>query len=360
MLRRATHRILGNAAAAFDRAATLAAAATSSRARRRSAAESLGHAERVSALGALASAIDGVSGAGFFREPRRIDVAERRIRAVGDVDVRDLSWPTEHQVVMPDVAARYHRRGNDVAGARAFLHDEPRPVAICIHGYMGGAFAVEERVWPVAWLGKLGLDVVLFVLPFHGVRAEPGRRGPPPFPGADPRITIEGFRHAMADLRDLAAWLHHRGHPAVGVMGMSLGGYSTALAATLEPSLSFAIPIIPLASIADFARDQGRLGDGGARTAEQHAALERVFAPISPVHRAPAIDSGRVLVVAARADRITPVSHARRLAGHFGAELDVWHGGHLLQFGRSDGFRRIGRKLGELGVTPARPRGRRR
>ena len=38
------------------------------------------------------------------------------------------------------------------------------------------------------------------------------------------------------------------------------------------------------------------------------------------------------------------------LADHFGAPLSTWHGGHLLQFGRSDGFREIGRMLNRLGV----------
>ncbi len=302
----------------------------------------------------LGAACDAAAGPGFFREPRPISVSERPVRTSNGADVRDLSWPSPHSVVMPDIASRYERRANDVAGARAFFHARPRPVAICIHGYMAGSYAVEERVWPVRWFGKLGLDVVLFVLPFHGVRADPRRRGPPPFPGADPRVTIEGFRHAMADLRDLVRWLGERGHPSVGVMGMSLGGYSTALAATVEPSLSFAIPMIPLASIADFARDQGRLGEGGARTAQQHAALERVYAPVSPLHRPRLIEARRILVVAAKADRITPVAHARRLSSHFGAQLDSWHGGHLLQFGRSDGFRTVGRKLGELGIIERR------
>lgn len=48
-------------------------------------------------------------------------------------------------------------------------------------------------------------------------------------------------------------------------MGMSLGGYSTSLLATVEPRLAFAVPIIPLASVADFALEQGQLGAAPAR-----------------------------------------------------------------------------------------------
>jgi pimeloyl-ACP methyl ester carboxylesterase len=163
-------------------------------------------------------------------------------------------------------------------------------------------------------------------------------------------MTIEGFRHAMADLRDLIRWLRERGNERVGVMGMSLGGYTTSLAATVEPELAFAVPMIPLASQADFARDQGRLGSDPRQEAREHAALERVYAPVSPLHRPLAIESQRVLVIAAEADQITPVHHARRLADHFDAPLETFAGGHLLQFGRAEAFRRVGRLLGELGV----------
>src|SRR5690606_2621728 len=150
-----------------------------------------------------------------------------------------------------ELGQRYARyTHNRVATARVFLHREPRPVAILVHGYLGGQFSVEQRVFPVEWLLRIGLDVALFVLPFHGMRGDPERRAAPPFPGSDPRMTNEGFRQAMADFRDLVHWFRERGHPSVGVMGMSLGGYTSALAATLEPELAFAIPIIPLASLA--------------------------------------------------------------------------------------------------------------
>jgi hypothetical protein len=128
-------------------------------------------------------------------------------------------------------------------------------------------------------------------------------------------------------------------------MGMSLGGYTTSLAATVEPRLHCAIPVIPLSSIADFARDQGRLGSNRTEEEREHRALDAVHHIVSPLHRSPLLDPERMLIVAAKADRITPIRHARRLGEHFGAPVETWHGGHLLQFGRSDKFRRIGRFL---------------
>lgn len=351
MLDRVARLLIGNAAAAVDRAATLAAYASSARSRRQSRAESLGHEERLQALSALAAMYPRGT-EHYFRAARAIQPSERLVRDGGDHRVVDLAWPSDEPTFVTEVDARYRRFAqNRAAAARVFLHRSPRPVAILVHGYLGGQFTVEQRVFPVEWLLRIGLDVALFVLPFHGVRGDPERRGAPPFPGSDPRMTNEGFRQAMADFRDLVGWFRDRGHPAAGVMGMSLGGYTTALAATLEPELAFAIPIIPLASLADFARDQGRLGRSAEETELQHRALDAVHEIVSPLHRKPLIAPERVLVVGARADQITPVSHARRLAHHFGARMESWPGGHLLQIGRADKFRKIGHLLDELGLT---------
>ncbi len=263
--------------------------------------------------------------------------------------VVDLAWSSDYQPFLGGMAERYDRPENRVAAARMFRGREPRPVAICVHGYLGGHYGMEERAFPVRWFYKIGLDVALFVLPFHGVRANP-RRNAPPFPGADPRMTNEGFRQAMADLSDFVQWLGHRGHSDVGILGMSLGGYTTALAATVVPDLAFGIPIIPLGSFPDIARDQGRIGSAPEQIAEQYAGLERVHRVISPLRRKPLLSPKQLLVIGAKADQITPIAHARRLATHFGAPMEAWHGGHLLQFGRAEGFRRIGRLLNELGV----------
>ena len=154
---------------------------------------------------------------------------------------------------------------------------------LLLHGYRAGQWAVEERVWPVQWLFDKGLDVALPVFPFHAVRSR--RRGAPLVPGSDPRMTNEGFRQAVLDVRTLAHHLLERGAPSVGVMGMSLGGYTAALTATVEDRLSFAVPIIPLSSIADTARDSGRLVGSIEEQRLQFEALEAAHRAVSPLSR---------------------------------------------------------------------------
>ena len=132
-------------------------------------------------------------------------------------------------------------------------------------------------------------------------------------------------------------------------MGMSLGGYVSALMATVEPRLDFAVPMIPLSSVADFAKQRGLLNGSRTDHLYQHVMLDRVYRVVSPLH-APALvpPEGR-LVLAARDDRICPISHAERLAEHFEAPLVRFAGSHLMQYGRGRGFRAVGRMLSSIG-----------
>lgn len=351
-------RVIGSAVGAVDRAVVVAMQMRGARDAAR--AERLSHDDRLRALAVVHDAYGKPElvedGARFFPTPPPIDPALRSVRRVSapPSEVLDASWPSTFEPYLADVADKYLSRvENRTARARVYLGDAPRrPAVIAIHGYMGGHFILGEAEWPVAWLLRRGLDVALPVLPFHALRAG-ARRGAPPFPSADPRLTNEGFRQAVADIVALARWLRARGAPHVGVMGMSLGGYTTSLLATVSRDIDFAMPMIPLASVADFAREQGRLG-AGEQASEQHAALERANWVVSPLARPLALPVARALVVAAEHDRITPTAHARRIADHFGCAMMTIPGGHLVQLGRSEAFRGLSRMLEREGIIEAR------
>jgi pimeloyl-ACP methyl ester carboxylesterase len=354
---------MGSAAGAVDRAATLAIQARNNVRRATFTAQSVGGAERVETLQSFVDWYPDSLGDDFFLPPRAISPVAREVPSelgfspsgmAGHVaQASDLSWASDYQPFVPAVAERYARTTENHAAAVRFLGSrEKRPVAILIHGYMAGSYQVEQRIWPMQRLVRSGYDVALFTLPFHGLRANAARRGAPEFPGSDPRFSNEGFRQVILDLRNFVRWLREQGHPEIGVMGMSLGGYTAALLATVEPGLSFCVPVIPLASLADFVREQGELSGAPEAQAREHALLERIYRVVSPLDRKPLIAPSRTLVVAAKADRITPVAHARKLAAHFSAQLVSWHGGHLLQLGRNAAFRRVEALLRELRGRP--------
>lgn len=340
MIKLLTRRVLGSAAAAVDRMAT---AAVSAHAQRAGHSRERPHADRLRTLERLAARFRDAELAGFFAEPRAIVPGERLVRTLpqGGV-VTDLSWQSGFTTIDPEVSERYaSARENSVAVARRYQRGQQRPAVIMIHGYMAGPFAFEERIWPLSRLAQAGFDVVLFTLPFHGLRVRAGRGAVPEFPGEDPRLNVEGFRQAVFDLQNLIGWLLAQGHPRVGAIGMSLGGYTAALLATVEPRLDFVVPVIPLSSLSDFAREQGSLSPMAEEAAAQHALLESIYRRVNPVARPALVPPERCLVVSAKADRVTPAAHARRLSVHLRAPLQSFYGGHLLQLGRGEAFDRV-------------------
>jgi pimeloyl-ACP methyl ester carboxylesterase len=351
-------RLIGSAASTVDRAFVAALQLRNRGARAR--AESLSHDERIDALARIRDAYGApaliTDPHAFFPAPPPVSPRLRRVRSLPwGGECLEIWWPSTFEPFWTSGPRTYRSTGaNAIAYARLYGDATPRPAAILVHGYMSGHWAFEERAWPIRWMNRQGLDVALAVLPFHGVRAQPGG-GAPPFPAGDPGLTNEGFRQVIADLRVLVAILRERGAPSVGVMGMSLGGYSAALLATLERELSFAVPLVPLASIADFARDQGRLGDG-ERGEVQHAALEAANRVVSPLARPVAIPRQRMLIVGAENDRVTPIAHAERLARHFDVRLLRVSGGHLIQTWRAEAFGAVRAMLQLEGILP-RPLG---
>src|SRR5204863_873737 len=138
-------------------------------------------------------------------------------------------------------------------------------------------------------------------LPYHGRRAPHGpRRSGEPFFDIDLVRTNEAFAQAIYELRALLRWLRAAGTGPVGAFGMSLGGYMTALLASVEPELAFAVPMIPLTSLADMMWSEGD-GDPRLARAIEHgwslAALRDLFAVHAPLGRAPLVPpAGRLLI----------------------------------------------------------------
>jgi dienelactone hydrolase len=314
--------------------------------------------ERLAYLEEVAKAYDAIPPEVFFAAPPAIAQGELRERFERDHEggsVVDLSFDSGYVPRVADQRDKYLRwQENRTAHVRHFRHARPAPTVVCIHGYRTGTFSFEERAFAVPWLFKLGLDVAIFTLPFHALRAPAHRKRVPLFPTADVSRTNEAMGQAMWDLRKLIAWLRARGAPEVGVAGMSLGGYTTSLLATVELSLSFAIPFIPMADFTDAVVEHEALR-GVAVPEPLIVAGKRALERVRPLSRAPVIPSDRMLIVAAVADGITKVSHADQLAAHFGAKLVHFPGAHLLQFGRREGFAAIARFLADRGVI--RPRG---
>jgi hypothetical protein len=344
--------------------------------------ESLSHSERMAALTAFAAFYDRSEHFGpetaFFSRSASPEPQERAVRRFGrHGEVVDLSWSSGFESLWSERSAaayfanvpgashehaelsrsvntlrqceqrlgiqlRYGRGqpANQTMWARWFRHRKaPRPCAVILHGYLGGTLAVEEYMWPIQTLFDRGLDVILTVLPNHGVRAGiRGRFRLPGFPAVDPRLAVEGFRQLVHEHLTLFDYLLDGRVSSLGLMGMSLGGYSAALLSTLDPRLRFGVFYMPLASVADFALRTGRMVGSEREQRQQATLLERVYRCVSPLARPSLLPSGKTLVLAGEADLITGLPHGNQLVEQFGATFCTYAGSHILPLGREAAF----------------------
>jgi pimeloyl-ACP methyl ester carboxylesterase len=297
----------------------------------------------------------------FFPAP---ELPEVRLTPLGDgprgTQIVDLTYTTNYQPFHPASRDGYlAHRENQTAHARWWTSDRGRPTIVLLHGWGGGNHWMTERTFVVPYWLKHGYDVVSFVLPYHGERA-PAVSGIVKsgalFPSPNPLRTNEAFGHAIYDLRALSMFLRARGAMHVGVMGMSLGGYTASLWASIAgPSdlggVDSAIAMIPAVS---FGNLMWRLGEASPQRKRAIKAgitedlLVDAFAVHSPLTRAPRVPAERLFVIAGRGDRITGPEQAQELANHWQREVVWFDGGHLAQVGRGDALRTVRRALGDI------------
>jgi hypothetical protein len=231
----------------------------------------------------------------------------------------------------------------------------PAATVLAIHGFTMGTPRIDSVVLMASHWYRAGLDVALVTLPHHGVRTPDGAR----FSGesfAVPHVSrlAEAVRQASFELLALRRWLAaDRGAPT-GALGLSLGGYLTALMASLDSELAFAVPMAPPVCIGDLA---WRFFERSSRRSDAvppifgRLDLREAFRVHSPLAHGPAIPKERLLIVAGRGDRIVPPEHPQSLYLHWGApDIHWFNGGHLAPFGRSAIIRAVVRHWRKLGL----------
>ena len=229
----------------------------------------------------------------FFAAPPRVEFtrkpAKRPLFSPEDCVCEDLSFESPFVPNNERIRASYLAHGeNRTAHARYWRHKKrgPRPTVIAVHGFSADLYHLNEWFFALPTLYRLGADVLLFTLPFHGQRQT--RLSPFSghgfFAGGPSRIN-EAFAQAVFDLRICVDWLLGSGSPEVGITGVSLGGYTAALFASVEPRLAFSVPNVP----GDFVARPGP-GMGANRHRDPLVAQvvrevdPRCTAPIGTVH----------------------------------------------------------------------------
>jgi pimeloyl-ACP methyl ester carboxylesterase len=295
----------------------------------------------------------------FFRPPNPPTVWPGTRLPLPGGELVSLDYETDFVPAFPDARndslEAWSRRGT----ALWWRHREPgRPVMLCVHGYGGGRTWLESLAFDAARFYYGGVDVVIYVLPYHGTRTPAGaRHSGEAFFDMDLVRTNEAFGRAIYELRALMRHLRAAGTGPVGAFGMSLGGYTVALLASLEPELAFAVSMIPIVSFVDRWWSEGEddpwlaiaLAQGWTR-----AAVTRVLRVHDPLARPVLVPHARRLIIGARGDAICTPQHADVLWRHWGQPRIHWYpGGHLLQLRRGAALRDVRELLRDEGLLSA-------
>jgi hypothetical protein len=194
-----------------------------------------------------------------------------------------------------------------------------------------GSPRVDIPAFEVARLHHdLGLDVVLPILPLHGPR-KAGRISGDGYLSGDMLDTLHAEAQAIWDMRRIVSWLRAEGAPAIGLHGLSLGGYNAALLSCIEDDLACVIGGIPAV---DFSRLVFRHGPPlqvrqieveGLETSD----IDAVLHPVSPLAQACRVVPEGRSIYAGIADRIVPAEQVADLWRHWGRPPIEWYpGGH--------------------------------
>jgi hypothetical protein len=280
--------------------------------------------------------------AGWLAEPRRYHLDPPALDQVTltaggclPVPFRRLSFPSGYEPHQgePGRERWLGYEANRTAHAWVLRHPGgPRPWVVAINGYRTGQPPVDLWAFNAAHLHHgLGCNVAVPVTPLHGPRRA-GRSGD--------RVMYAGAMnlvHAMAqavwDVRRLLGWLRgHQGAPAVAVMGLSLGGYISALVASLEADLDGVVLGIPEADLVRGIRRHVAplLPPYYEQWGLSWSTFEQVASVVSPMALDPVVAWDRRAIFAGLVDRWVRPGNVYRLWEHWGRPDICWYqGGHL-------------------------------
>ncbi|HKK03239.1 MAG TPA: alpha/beta hydrolase family protein [Gammaproteobacteria bacterium] len=273
------------------------------------------------------------SPASFHRAPPPIgpvSLASRRIAGL-DCELMRFDSDFEPREDAPGRDRWLGYRNNRKSEVRVVRSPGSRDWLVCVHGLAMGHAWLDMRAMGAAWLHSRGVNLAFPVLPLHGPRAN-GKASGEGFLAGDVSNTLHALTQTAWDIRRLLAWLRDEGAERVGITGLSLGGYSTALVASLEDNLECAIAGIPAAEFGELTCYHAS-GRALALAAQENITPERIsraLIPVSPLAMTPRIAREQRFIYGALADRFVPPAQVDMLWRHWQEpEIEWYPGGHL-------------------------------
>jgi dienelactone hydrolase len=207
----------------------------------------------------------------------------------------------------------------------------PRGAVILLHGWLATRPQVAFTAGLAAPLRRLGIEVWVPRLPAHCERAPPGTISGERCLSADLVATGESLRQAVAETRALAVWLRGR-VGAVGLWGVSLGGWVAALTLTTPTAIDAAVLWTPVVDPHDTMWEspltspiRGALLDAGV----DRDLTAEVFRRYAPGHRRLQLKSDNVILIGAKYDNVVSSASLLELERRWGVSVRWFPHGHI-------------------------------
>lgn len=276
----------------------------------------------------------------FFTFPAKApayEILERKPYHDGEYQL--ISYQSGYTTRNPFIRERYNSYSANKTGylVRWTHGNKQCKTILCHHGYMLGEPRQAKKMFRITNLYAKGLDVVLFIAPFHWKRqVGPFRQRGIYLQPDDVVMTCEAVGQTIYDLYSSFLILSELDAQEIGLIGASLGGHSAALFVSLTTIASFAAMMVPAIKFTDpMDPDHTRLPfpvDDQLRKK-----MWRVWELHSPFHFSPKLPPEKLLVVASRGDLLCPFEHARLLCEKWSIKNRCFlTGGHWLIFNRSE------------------------
>jgi len=234
-------------------------------------------------------------------------------------------------VTFPSPVVTPHENNNTVH-CEYFCPTAPgeRPGVIVLH-ILGGDFDLA-RLFCRALAGK-GIAALFLKMPYYGEREQPGV--PTRMISMDPEETVSGMRQAVLDIRRAGAWLAARedvSDDEVGIMGISLGGITSALAVSIEPRFKKAALLLAggdMGEVAWTSTEMEGLREKWLATGRTKQDLFDILKVVDPVTYARPVPGRKILMLNASQDEVVPPACTKSLWKAFGEpEIVWWDAGH--------------------------------
>ncbi|MEZ5279727.1 MAG: hypothetical protein R2770_04585 [Acidimicrobiales bacterium] len=211
---------------------------------------------------------------------------------------------------------------------------EPRPWMVLVNGYRTGSPAIDLASFRARHLfEKLGVNVAAVVLPLHGPRSLGPSGSRVLHAGA--MNTVHTLTHGAWDVRHVISWLRSNYEaPAVGLSGISLGGYMVSLVAGLEPGLACVIAGVPESDLVRGFRRQldPLLPPFYEQWGLSWDSLSDVLQVASPLALDCQVDHDRRFIYAGLLDRWVRPGNVKALWSHWDEPSILWYQGSHLSF----------------------------